>query len=102
MANEIFGQGRQRRRIPESFAKDKDAADYLASLEAHRPNLIPTGGRIKWGISGLPTGFLTCDGSAISRTTYAGLFMVVGTTFGAGDGTTTFNIPTDSGFIIKF
>lgn len=40
-----------------------------------------------------PTGWLVCDGSAISRTTYATLFAAIGTTWGAGDGSTTFNIP---------
>ncbi len=38
-------------------------------------------------------GFLLCDGSAISRTDYAGLFAVIGETFGVGDGTSTFNVP---------
>jgi len=41
----------------------------------------------------LPTGFLACDGSAVSRTTYSGLFAVVGTTYGTGDGSSTFNVP---------
>lgn len=40
-----------------------------------------------------PTGWLICDGSAVSRTTYANLFSVIGTTYGAGDGSTTFNVP---------
>ena len=40
-----------------------------------------------------PTGWLICDGSAVSRTTYANLFSVLGTTYGKGDGSTTFNIP---------
>ena len=40
-----------------------------------------------------PTGWLVCNGSAVSRTTYAALFNVIGTTFGAGDGSTTFNVP---------
>lgn len=40
-----------------------------------------------------PTGWLLCDGSAVSRTTYANLYTLVGTTFGAGDGSTTFNVP---------
>ena len=40
-----------------------------------------------------PSGWLLCDGSAVSRTTYANLFALVGTTFGAGNGTTTFNLP---------
>ena len=41
----------------------------------------------------VPSGWLFCDGSAVSRALYANLFAVIGTTFGAGDGTTTFNIP---------
>lgn len=40
-----------------------------------------------------PTGWLRCDGQAVSRTEYAGLFNVIGTTYGAGDGSTTFNLP---------
>lgn len=40
-----------------------------------------------------PSGWLICDGSAVSRTTYANLFSVIGTTYGTGDGSTTFNIP---------
>lgn len=39
------------------------------------------------------SGWLICDGSAVSRTTYADLFNIIGTTFGAGNGTTTFNLP---------
>lgn len=40
-----------------------------------------------------PLGWLNCDGSAVSRTTYSNLFAVIGTTYGAGDGSTTFNLP---------
>lgn len=40
-----------------------------------------------------PSGYLACDGSAISRTTYSALFAAIGTTWGAGDGSTTFNLP---------
>lgn len=47
-----------------------------------------------------PSGWLLCDGAAVSRTTYAELFGVVGTTYGSGDGSTTFNVPDSSGFII--
>lgn len=43
--------------------------------------------------SAAPTGWLLCDGSAVSRTTYADLFTALSTTYGVGDGSTTFNIP---------
>lgn len=46
-----------------------------------------------WPSSTIPDGFLLCNGSAVSRTTYANLFSKIGTTFGAGNGSTTFNIP---------
>ena len=47
-----------------------------------------------------PTGWLLCDGSAVSRTTYASLFAACGTTYGAGDGSTTFNLPDLRGRVI--
>ena len=45
----------------------------------------------------VPQGFLQCDGSAVSRTTYADLFAAIGTVYGAGDGSDTFNLPDLSG-----
>lgn len=44
-------------------------------------------------VSTVPEGYLVCDGSAVSRDQYADLFDVIGTTYGAGDGSTTFNLP---------
>lgn len=55
--------------------------------------LMPSGVILPFGGSSAPTGFLMCDGSAVSRTTYADLFDVIGTTYGSGDGSTTFNLP---------
>ena len=54
---------------------------------------VPTGGIVEYAGTTAPNGWLLCDGSAISRTTYADLFEVIGTTFGEGDGSTTFNLP---------
>lgn len=48
-----------------------------------------------------PAGFLKCDGSAVSRTAYQALFAAIGTTFGGGDGATTFNIPDLRGEFIR-
>ena len=55
--------------------------------------LMPSGVILPFGGSSAPTGFLICDGSAVSRTDYADLFDVIGTTYGSGDGSTTFNLP---------
>lgn len=54
---------------------------------------VPVGAITAYGGTADPDGWLICDGRAISRTTYANLFAVIGTTYGAGDGSTTFNIP---------
>ena len=54
---------------------------------------LPTGAVIYHAASTAPAGYLKCNGAAISRTTYAALFAVTGTIFGAGDGSTTFNLP---------
>lgn len=54
-----------------------------------------------FSMSGAPTGWLKCNGAAISRTTYSALFAVVGTTHGAGDGSTTFALPDLRGEFIR-
>ncbi len=54
---------------------------------------FPSGVMVAYGGSIAPSGWLVCDGSAVSRTTYAGLFTAIGTAYGAGDGSTTFNVP---------
>jgi len=52
-----------------------------------------TGTILPWSAASLPTGFLECAGAAVSRSTYSALFAIIGTTYGAGDGSTTFNTP---------
>lgn len=56
-------------------------------------NVFPKGTILDYAGSGAPSGWLLCDGTAVSRTTYSGLFTVIGVTWGAGDGSTTFNVP---------
>jgi len=56
-------------------------------------NAVVTGSIQMWPTASAPTGYLLCAGAAVSRTTYAALFAVIGTTFGSGDGSTTFNLP---------
>ena len=52
-----------------------------------------SGSILMWPTSTAPTGYLLCDGTAVSRSTYSTLFTLFGTTFGTGDGSTTFNLP---------
>ncbi len=54
---------------------------------------IPTGVLIPFAGTSAPDGWLLCDGSAISRSTYSGLYTVIATNYGSGDGSTTFNVP---------
>lgn len=49
----------------------------------------------------VPDGYLYCDGSAVSRTTYSELFAAIGTIYGAGDGSTTFNVPDLRGYFLR-
>lgn len=59
-----------------------------------RKKTVEPAGLIKdFAGSSIPGGWLSCDGSAVSRTTYARLFAVIGTSYGVGDGSTTFNLP---------
>ena len=63
--------------------------------------LNPTGMVIWVAMSSAPTGFIKCNGAAVSRTTYSALFTAIGTTFGSGDGSTTFNVPDLRGEFIR-
>ncbi|MCK8481058.1 tail fiber protein [Psychroserpens algicola] len=62
---------------------------------------IPTGSIFTFPMATIPTGYLVCDGSAVSRTNYADLFAVLGTTYGAGNGSTTFNLPDYRGQFLR-
>ena len=62
---------------------------------------IPSGVIHAYGGVSAPGGWLLCDGTAYSRTTYAGLFAAIGTAFGSGDGVTTFNVPDFRGRFLR-
>lgn len=66
--------------------------ERILDLEGSPPSIV-TGMILPYAGSAAPTGWLLCDGSAINRTTYSALFTKLSTTYGAGDGSTTFNIP---------
>lgn len=61
---------------------------------------VPRAAVVIYAVTGsTPDGWFVCDGSAKSRTVYSKLFALIGTTYGAGDGTTTYNIPDDTDFV---
>lgn len=65
----------------------------LAQVQALLLGATPVGTIHEYAAPSVPAGYLPCDGAAVSRTTYAILFAVIGTTWGAGDGVSTFNVP---------
>ena len=75
-----------------------EAINYLIAQSA---SSIPVGLVAPHSTDSVPTGWLACDGSAISRTTYADLFAEIGEEYGNGDGSTTFNIPDLRGEFIR-
>lgn len=70
-----------------------DSSTKIATTAFVANNGVPAGAITAFGGASAPTGWLICDGSAVSRTTYATLFALFSTTYGAGDGSTTFNLP---------
>ena len=61
---------------------------------------MPTGAIVPFGGSSAPTGFLLCAGQAVSRSTYSSLFGIISTTYGVGDGSSTFNLPDLRGRVV--
>lgn len=60
---------------------------------------LKAGQIMQWCSTTAPTGWLVCRGAAVSRTTYGRLFAAIGTTYGSGDGSTTFNLPNYDGVV---
>ena len=73
-----------------------DFRDHVANLESVAPGAI-----LPFARTTAPAGWLKANGAAVSRSTYSALFAAIGTAFGVGDGTTTFNIPDLRGEFIR-
>ena len=78
-----------------------DLRSQITALNTAVASAVPTGAVFQWDLPTAPTGYLLQNGAAVSRTTYAALFALYGTTFGAGDGSTTFNLPDKRGLFIR-
>ena len=99
-------QGISLPQIPKNLLDtNKELYDYLFGLQqallskqtddysAVDSGSVPIGTILMYAVATAPSNYLICDGSAISRTTYNKLFAVIGTAWGSGDGSTTFNLP---------
>ena len=79
---------------------DGVTSNIQTQLDNISATTLPAGSLLPYAGSSAPSGFLLCYGQAISRTTYATLFTAIGTTYGTGDGSTTFNLPDLRGRLI--
>lgn len=86
-------------RIPLMNSTSSFALNYT-TLEALRDLLTPPGSYLQHAGAAAPAGYLACNAAAVSRETYANLFAVIGTTYGVGDGSTTFNLPDARGLVM--
>ena len=77
----------------------KIKASALGNVGGITGDTLPIGSMVPYGNENPPTNWLICDGSEISRFTYSDLFNVIGTSYGEGDGSTTFNLPNKKGKI---
>ena len=85
---------RELAKLVAGMATQAELDAVVAALNAAVAEARVPPGVVAWtAASSAPAGWLLCDGSAVSRTTFSDLFAVIGTTYGAGNGSTTFNVP---------
>ena len=90
--------------LPDSDGNANDVlqSDGSGNLSfAALPQAVPTGSVHMMATTTVPSGYLKCNGAAVSRTTYADLFAIIGTTHGAGNGSSTFNVPDLRGEFVR-
>lgn len=80
-----------RRKIENSVVREENLLPAL---------LVPVGAVLPYASSNAPKGWLNCQGQAVYRGDYPDLFAIIGTTYGVGDGSTTFNLPNLSGRVV--
>ena len=96
--DEIWRRGKRNGSRWTEWAKiTVSSAELTAAVESS----VPSGAVMHFAMQSAPTGWLKADGSAVSRTQYPALFAAIGTTFGVGDGRTTFNLPDLRGEFVR-
>ncbi len=85
-----------------SDAQKQQARSNIGAIAyADLPSSVPTGCLSAFAGTTIPDGWLLCNGAKVSRTTYSALFAVIGTSWGTGDGSTTFTLPDLSGRFLE-
>ena len=104
-SNALYAISRQRNDgqlcHPAGNASQASTAIALSGASPQINSLCPVGSVMAYMGTTAPTGWLLCDGSSVSRTTYAALFTIVGTSSGSGNGSTTFNLPDMRGVFLR-
>lgn len=90
-----------RNAIADSIAELKNIINKLpnGAGDLMLPTKVPSGSVLEFAGKTAPSGYLICGGQAVSRSAYPDLYAAIGTTYGQGDGSTTFNLPKRSGFV---
>jgi microcystin-dependent protein len=88
-------------KIADSNVTTEKIADGAVTQAKASNMLLPAGAIMAFAMNGAPNGWLAANGSSVSRTTYANLFAAIGTTYGAGDGSTTFALPDLRGYFVR-
>lgn len=84
-----------------SLSKLYIALTALGIIRKVNASVLPAGMTASFAMNAAPAGWLAASGQAVSRTTYAALFAAIGTTYGVGDGITTFNLPPLNGRFVR-
>lgn len=94
-----FPSGGYKGQILEKKSNNDNDVEWVYNDGGVTGDTLPIGSVIEFASDNIPDNWLLCNGQAVSRTDYAELFAAIGTTWGAGDGSTTFNVPTKEGLV---
>lgn len=94
-----FPSGGYKGQILEKKSNNDNDVEWVYNDGGITGDTLPIGSVVEFASDNIPDNWLLCNGQAVSRTDYAELFAAIGTTWGAGDGSTTFNVPTKEGLV---
>lgn len=94
-----FPSGGYKGQILEKKSNNDNDVEWVYNDGGITGDTLPIGSVVEFASDNIPDNWLLCNGQAVSRTDYAELFAAIGTTWGTGDGSTTFNVPTKEGLV---